>query len=108
MAAARLAGWREPRIMTRVLLPNILPVLTAQMTVNLAWAMLNGAALSFLGLGIRPPTAEWGLMVADGAAYVMTGQWWLAAFPGLALCLTVLSLTMAGETLRDRFDSRRQ
>ncbi|MGI4862193.1 MAG: ABC transporter permease [Janthinobacterium lividum] len=108
VAAARLAGWRETRILTRVLLPNVLPSLIVQMSVNLGWAMLNGAGLSFVGLGIRPPAAEWGVLVGEGARFMMTGQWWLATFPGLALCGAVLTLSVVGDRLRDHFDPRRR
>lgn len=108
VAAARLAGWREPRILARVLLPNVLPSLIVQMSVNLGWAMLNGAGLSFVGLGVRPPAAEWGVLVGEGARFMMTGQWWLATFPGLALCAAVLTLSVAGDRLRDHFDPRRR
>jgi peptide/nickel transport system permease protein len=108
VAAARLAGWRDTRILCRILLPNILPVLIVQMTMNLGWAMLNGAGLSFLGLGIRPPTAEWGVLVGEGARYMISGQWWLATFPAIALCVTMLTLTLAGDRLRDHFDPRRR
>lgn len=108
VAAARLAGWRETRILARVLLPNVLPSLISQMSVNLGWAMLNGAGLAFLGLGIRPPTAEWGVLIGEGARFMMTGQWWLATFPGLALCAAVLAVSVAGDRLRDYFDPRRR
>lgn len=104
---ARLNGWGEWRILLRVLLPNAAPVLLSQLTINLAWAMLNGAGLSFLGLGIRPPTPEWGVMVGDGARYMMTGQWWLVVFPGAALALCALAMNGAGDHLRDRFDPKR-
>ncbi|MCY0385711.1 ABC transporter permease [Robbsia sp. Bb-Pol-6] len=108
VGAARLAGWSDARILARVLLPNVLPSLIVQMSVNLGWAMLNGAGLSFVGLGIRPPTAEWGVLVGEGARFMMTGQWWLATFPGLALCSAVFALTLAGDRLRDHFDPRRR
>lgn len=106
--AARLSGWGERRILFQVLLPNSAPALLVQMTVNVGWAMLNGAGLSFLGLGVRPPTAEWGVMIGEGAGMMMGGQWWLWCFPGLALSASVLALTLAGERLRDHFDPRRR
>lgn len=108
IAAARLSGWSEWRILWRSLLPNIAPSLTVHMSINAGWAMLNGAGLSFLGLGIRPPATEWGVLVGDGAAYILTGQWWLALFPGMALSLAVWSFTLAGDALRDRFDPQRR
>jgi peptide/nickel transport system permease protein len=77
-----------------------------QLSVNLGWAILNAASLSFIGLGIRPPTAEWGIMVAEGATQVMAGNWWLVVFPGLFLTLTVFAFNLLGDALRDLFDTR--
>ncbi|EEA01309.1 binding-protein-dependent transport systems inner membrane component [Burkholderia sp. H160] len=102
--AARLLGWSDTRILLRILLPAALPALCAQMTVNLGWAMTNSAGLSFLGMGVRPPAAEWGVLVGEGAPYMMTGQWWLATFPSLTLALAVFLLNGAGDRLRDAFD----
>ncbi|PVX79869.1 ABC transporter permease [Paraburkholderia unamae] len=104
--AARLQGAGNTRILFSLLLPNALPALCAQMTVNLGWAMTNSAGLSFLGMGVRPPAAEWGVLVGEGAPYMMTGQWWIATFPSLALALAVFALNGAGERLRDAFDPR--
>lgn len=106
--AARLGGAGPLRLLFTVLLPNLLPLLAVQMSLNLGWAMLNGAGLSFLGLGVRPPTPEWGVLVNEGAQYILTGQWWVALFPGLALFGAVYAFTLAGDALRDRLDPRRQ
>ena len=73
---------------------------------NLGWAILNAAGLSFIGLGVRPPTPEWGIMVAEGARFISTGKWWLVAFPGLALMLAVLCFNLLGDGLRDILDPR--
>jgi peptide/nickel transport system permease protein len=89
--AARVAGNGDARIIGGVLLPNAMPNLMIQLSVNLGWAILNAASLSFIGLGIRPPTAEWGIMVAEGATQAMAGNWWLIVFPGLALALAVFA-----------------
>lgn len=105
--AARLGGTGPLRLLLTVLLPNLLPLLVVQMSLNLGWAMLNGAGLSFLGLGVRPPTPEWGVLVNEGAQYILTGQWWVALFPGLALFAAVYAFTLAGDALRDRLDPRR-
>lgn len=105
--AARLAGIGAPAIVALHILPNLLPPLAVQSSLNLGWAILNAAGLSFIGLGIQPPTAEWGIMVADGAAYIFSGEWWVFLFPGLALMLAVLTFTLLGDALRDRFDPRR-
>ncbi len=104
--AARVAGNGDARIIGFVLLPNVMPNLMIQLSVNLGWAILNAASLSFIGLGIRPPTAEWGIMVAEGATQVMAGNWWLIVFPGLALALAVFAFNLLGDALRDMFDVR--
>jgi peptide/nickel transport system permease protein len=83
-----------------------MPQLAVQMTLTMGWAMLNAASLSFIGLGIRPPTPEWGIMVAEGASFIITGEWWVALFPGLALVVVVLSLNLLGDGLRDMIDAR--
>jgi peptide/nickel transport system permease protein len=104
--AARVSGNGPFRILAYHLFPTTVPQLAIQMTLTMGWAMLNAAALSFIGLGIRPPTPEWGIMVAEGANFVITGEWWLALFPGLALVLVVLSLNLLGDGLRDMIDAR--
>lgn len=104
--AARVSGNGDARIIGRVLLPNVMPNLMIQLSVNLGWAILNAASLSFIGLGIRPPTAEWGIMVAEGATQAMAGNWWLIVFPGLALALAVFAFNLLGDALRDMFDVR--
>jgi peptide/nickel transport system permease protein len=73
---------------------------------NLGWAILNAAGLSFIGLGVKPPTPEWGIMVAEGARFISTGKWWLVAFPGLALMLAVLCFNLLGDGVRDILDPR--
>jgi peptide/nickel transport system permease protein len=106
--AARLCGNANPRLIWAQVFPNVLPPLVVQMSLNMGWAMLNAASLSFIGLGIRPPTPEWGIMVADGAQYIVSGQWWVAVFPGLALTLVVLCFNLLGDSLRDIIDPRRR
>ena len=68
------------------------------------YALANAAGLSFIGLGVRPPTPEWGIMVAEGAQFIVSGEWWLALFPGLALMLAVLTFNLMGDGLRDIVD----
>jgi peptide/nickel transport system permease protein len=104
--AARVSGNGHARIVLRFLLPNILPAMAVQISLNLGWAILNAAGLSFIGLGVRPPTPEWGIMVAEGARFIATGQWWLVTFPGLALMLAVLCFNLLGDGLRDILDPR--
>ena len=106
--AARIGGSGDLRIMTVFLLPNIAGPVAVQASVTLGWAVLNAAGLSFLGLGVRPPTPEWGILVADGARFVASGQWWVFAFPGAALMLAVITFNLLGDALRDHLDPRGQ
>ncbi len=70
------------RVVLTTILPNILPIMAVQMSLTMGYAILNAAGLSFIGLGVRPPTPEWGIMVAEGAATIVSGEWWVALFPG--------------------------
>jgi peptide/nickel transport system permease protein len=106
--AARLAGNGPSRVLAFHLFPNVLPPLIVQASLNMGYAILNAAGLSFLGLGVRPPAPEWGIMVADGAAYIISGEWWVWLFPGLALTGAVLVFNLAGDGLRDFFDPQRR
>ena len=104
--AARAGGEGHVAVVLRFLLPNVLPAMAVQISLNLGWAILNAAGLSFIGLGVQAPTPEWGIMVAEGAAFITSGKWWLVAFPGLALMLTVLCFNLLGDGLRDILDPR--
>jgi peptide/nickel transport system permease protein len=104
--AARAGGNSNLQILFGFVMPNALPTLVVQVSTGLGWAVLNAASLSFIGLGITPPTAEWGIMVAEGAANILSGNWWLAIFPGSALTLTVLCFNLLGDGLRDVIDVR--
>src|SRR5205085_5911274 len=104
--AARLGGNGPARVLATHVFPNCLPPMMVQASLNLGWAILNAAGLSFIGLGVRPPTPEWGIMVAEGARFISTGKWWLVAFPGLALMLTVLCFNLLGDGVRDILDPR--
>lgn len=104
--SARVCGDGTMSIVMRFLLPNILPGLAVQITLNLGWAILNAAGLSFIGLGVQAPTPEWGILVAEGARFISNGDWWLVAFPGVALMLTVLFFNLLGDGLRDILDPR--
>jgi peptide/nickel transport system permease protein len=106
--AARLSGHREGRILLTAILPNLLPIMMVQVSLTLGSAILNCAGLSFIGLGVRPPTPEWGIMVAEGASYIVSGEWWIALFPGLALMLAVFTFNLLGDGLRDIVDPRRR
>jgi peptide/nickel transport system permease protein len=104
--AARACGDSHVSVVLRFLLPNVLPAMAVQMSLNLGWAILNAAGLSFIGLGVKPPTPEWGIMVAEGARFISTGRWWLVTCPGLALMLAVLCFNLLGDGLRDILDPR--
>jgi peptide/nickel transport system permease protein len=106
--AARLSGNADWRILVGQILPNVFPILVVQMSLTMGYAILNAAGLSFIGLGVRPPTPEWGIMVAEGAAFMVAGQWWNAFFPGAALMLAVFCYNLLGDGLRDIVDPRRR
>lgn len=106
--AARLCGNSKSRIVLGQLLPNIMPLMMVQVSLTLGYAILNAAGLSFIGLGVRPPTAEWGIMVAEGASFIISGQWWIALFPGVALMAAVFCFNLMGDGLRDIVDPRRR
>jgi peptide/nickel transport system permease protein len=106
--AARLAGNGPGRVLAFHVFPNCLPPMMVQVSLNMGWAILNAAGLSFIGLGVRPPIPEWGIMVADGAAFMVSGEWWVALFPGLALMLAVFCFNLLGDALRDIIDPRRR
>jgi peptide/nickel transport system permease protein len=106
--AARLAGNRESRILLVHVFPNALPPAMVQVSLNLGWAILNAAGLSFIGLGVRPPEPEWGILVAEGAQFIVSGEWWVSFFPGAVLMLAVFTFNLLGDALRDLFDPRRR
>jgi len=106
--AARLSGNSEGRILLAQILPNIMPIMMVQCSLTMGYAILNAAGLSFIGLGVRPPTAEWGIMVAEGAQFIISGEWWVALFPGLALMVAVFCFNLLGDGLRDLIDPRRR
>jgi peptide/nickel transport system permease protein len=106
--AARLSGNGETRILLGHVLPNIMPIMVVQMSLTMGYAILNAAGLSFIGLGVRPPTPEWGIMVAEGAAFIVSGEWWIAFFPGAALMIAVFCFNLLGDGLRDIVDPQRR
>jgi peptide/nickel transport system permease protein len=103
--SARAVGCKSARIMARYILPNVLPPLIVIMTLGIAGAILTASGLSFLGLGARPPTPEWGAMLSTGRTYLRQA-WWFAMFPGLAITLTVVSINLFGDGLRDALDPK--
>lgn len=106
--AAKLAGNTDVRVLATQIFPNALPPMMVQVSLNLGWAILNAAGLSFIGLGVRPPTPEWGIMVAEGANFIVSGEWWMALFPGLWLMIAVFTFNLLGDGLRDIVDPRKR
>ena len=103
--AAHALGLRDGRILVRHILPNTLTPWLVVATLDMARVIVIESALSFLGLGVQPPTPTWGGMLADGRVYISTA-WWLATFPGLAILVTVLGINLFGDGLRDTLDPR--
>ena len=103
--AARALGASRWHIMMREILPNILSPVIVVSTIRMAHVIILEASLSFLGLGVQPPTASWGSMVSDGRAFMLEA-WWVSTFPGLAILLLVLAINVASQGLRDAFDPR--
>ena len=105
--AARALGQTGGRIMFKHILPNVTGSIIVLATMMVATTMLAEAALSFLGLGVQPPTVTWGLMLSDGRQYIGSA-WWMSTFPGIAITLTVLGVVFVGDWLRDLLDPRLQ
>ncbi len=103
--AVRALGQGTPRVLLRHVLPNVVGPIIVVATLSVATVIILEASLSFLGLGVQPPTVTWGRMLADGRNYVATA-WWLATFPGLFITGLCLSLILVGDWLRDAFDPR--
>jgi peptide/nickel transport system permease protein len=106
VTAARALGGSGPHVVMRHIFPNTLPPLIVQTTLAIAFAILEAAALGFLGLGAQPPTPEWGAMLADSYKYFTSGAWWVFVFPGAAIMLSVLGFNLLGDGLRDALDPR--
>ncbi|WFE76620.1 ABC transporter permease [Roseinatronobacter sp. S2] len=102
---ARVANASDWRIFTRHLLPNLLPTCIVLITLQFGAALVIEAAITFIGLGIQPPASAWGLLVADGRAY-LTSAWWIPTFAGMAIALTALGANLLGDWLRDYFDPK--
>ena len=104
---AAFMGASTPRVLLRHILPNIIGAVIVVATLEFGLMVLFEAGLSFLGLGVQPPTASWGAMLSSGRNYLATA-WWIATFPGLCLFLLILAVNLIGDDLRDRFDPRSQ
>lgn len=105
MEAARARGERLPYMLGRELLPNVWPVLMVEASLRVVFAILLGAVLSFLGFGVQPPEADWGLMISNGRAFIEDAPW-ISLAPGLAMALTVIGISLVGDGLRDLLDPR--
>ncbi|NGM23014.1 ABC transporter permease [Roseomonas stagni] len=106
--AAVAAGNPEWRVLLVHILPNAILGATAQLPLRMAWAVRISATLAFIGIGVQAPAPEWGAMIRQGAEYVISGEWWVALFPGLALIAMVLGLNLAGDGLSDLLDPKRR
>lgn len=105
VVAARVAGARPLRLMFRTILPNCMAPLIVQATLSFSNAILDAAALGFLGMGAQPPTPEWGTMLAEAREFILRA-WWVVTFPGLAILITVLAINLMGDGLRDALDPK--
>ena len=105
VTASRVNGASMFRLMAITVLPNCLPPLIVQATLGFSSAVLDAAALSFLGMGAQPPTPEWGAMLADAREFILRA-WWVVTFPGLAILITVLAFNLMGDGLRDALDPK--
>jgi ABC-type dipeptide/oligopeptide/nickel transport system permease subunit len=104
--AAKAIGSPRLRTLRVHVLPNVLSVIIVYTTLSIGSAILDAAALGFLGLGAQPPTPEWGAMLANSNHYITGGYWWLATFPGIAILISVLGFNLLGDGLRDAIDPR--
>jgi dipeptide transport system permease protein len=105
VTAARMNGAGHLRLMFNEVLPNCTAPLIVQASLGISTAILDAAALGFLGLGAQPPSPEWGTMLADAREFVLRA-WWVVTFPGLAILITVLAFNLLGDGLRDAFDPK--
>jgi dipeptide transport system permease protein len=105
VTSARVAGAGNLRLMFVTILPNCLGPLIVQATLSFSTAILEAAALGFLGMGAQPPTPEWGTMLAEAREFI-TSAWWVVTMPGLAILITVLAINLIGDGLRDTLDPK--
>jgi peptide/nickel transport system permease protein len=104
--AAKAAGIKNLSIITKFILPNSLAPIIVQATLDMGTVILAEAALAFLGLGAKPPTPDWGLMISQEATYITQGIWWPSVFPGIFIFLTVISFNLIGDALREFLDPK--
>ncbi|MEK6751649.1 MAG: ABC transporter permease [Chloroflexota bacterium] len=106
ISASKALGASDIRIFFRHLIPNTMGAIIVSSTLGLAGAILNEAYVSFLGLGVQPPTASWGNMLTSAQSFIQRGAWWMWVFPSLFIIITILSINLIGDGLRDAFDPR--
>ena len=105
VTAAKVTGAKLPRLMFITVLPNCLSPIIVQAALSFSTAILDAAALGFLGMGAQPPTPEWGTMLAEAREFILRA-WWVVTFPGLAILITVLAINLMGDGLRDALDPK--
>lgn len=104
--AGRALGLRDRTILMRHIIPNSMAPIIVRSTLGMGYAILTAASLSFIGLGAQPPLAEWGVMISDGRGYIISGEWWITLFPGIAIATSILGFNLLGDGLRDVLDPR--
>lgn len=105
VTSAKVVGAKLPRLMFITVLPNCLAPIIVQAALSFSTAILDAAALGFLGMGAQPPTPEWGTMLAEAREFILRA-WWVVTFPGLAILVTVLAINLMGDGLRDALDPK--
>lgn len=104
--AGRALGLQNRTILMRHIIPNSMAPIIVRSTLGMGYAILTAASLSFIGLGAQPPLAEWGVMISDGRGYIISGEWWITLFPGIAIATSILGFNLLGDGLRDVLDPR--
>ncbi len=104
--AGEAIGLTRPQLIFRHILPNCLSQLLVKATLGLGAAILIISGLSFIGMGVQPPTPEWGNMISDARSFILSGEWWMATFPGLAIMTSILGFNLVGDGVRDILDPR--
>ena len=99
-------GLKNKQLIARHVLPNCMSQLLVKATLGLGFAILTVSSLSFLGMGVQPPTPEWGNMISEGRGYIISGEWWMTTFPGLAIMTSILGFNLVGDGVRDILDPR--
>lgn len=99
-------GLKNNQLIARHVLPNCMSQLLVKATLGLGFAILTVSSLSFIGMGVQPPTPEWGNMIAEARSFIISGEWWMATFPGLAIMTSILGFNLVGDGVRDILDPR--